>query len=53
MKSEKFYKLKLEEAECFDDLAELRSSNDDVIVIEADLRRATKRIPKNNEKHLV
>ena len=46
MKSDKFYKLKLEEAEFFDDLAELRSSNDDVIAIEADLRRATKRIPK-------
>ena len=50
MKSDKFYKLKLEEAEFFDDLAELRSSNDDVIAIEADLRRATKRIPKKNKK---
>ena len=29
MKSDKFYKLKSEEAEFFDDLAELRSSNDD------------------------
>lgn len=42
--------VKQAEAEFFDDLANFRTQNQNIIAQEVDIRRATKYIPKKNEK---
>jgi 2-polyprenyl-3-methyl-5-hydroxy-6-metoxy-1,4-benzoquinol methylase len=53
MKIDKFKEQKLAEADFFDKIADIRTSNDKIIAMEADIRRATKYIPKRGEKALL
>lgn len=53
MKIDNFEKQKLAEAKFFDKIADIRTSNLNIIAMEADIRRATKYIPKRGEKSLL
>lgn len=46
-------KLKRDEAEFFDRIADIRTEKDDIIAMEADIRRATKYIPRQGERRFL